>query len=345
MPFSLHATSALVDAAASVLPGAEVLDPPCAGFTEEQQEKVCLLVARAVFRRDFANGETLQGFLNTDDQKKNVLNEAMLPFDGFGRDCFMLNEIFPEDTDVRSFSTLGDFDRANFEEKEGLRAEEGIPPREYSGYLLEERARWIDGGLVYGSLSMALLKIRDEMQTLADDLADARWPTTFEIGPEDGQVVGQLGSVRLLAHDLRRVPEENAAKADLAYVAYFKLIEKLVDEAWIFQLRLTGDWVWRDRRVESGETDEHVVFSGPSAVRQVRFSHWLEDLSHLRDGRDCYEALRASAEATVRMRMEDILDAVDEAFVLATQWVDVTDEERAARLTTLVVDAAGIDRK
>jgi hypothetical protein len=348
MPFPPHATPALIEAMAAVSPGADILDPPAAGFSEDEREKVSLLVAGSVFGRGFADGDELHGFLNTgdevrDDDVKHVLNEAMQPFDGFGRDSFMLNEIFPEDTDVRSFSTLGDFDRANFEEKEGLRAEEGIPPREYSGYLLEERARWIDGGLVYGSLSMALLKIREEMQTLADDLADARWPTTLEIGPDDGKIVGNIGAVRLLMHDHRRVPENNAAKTDLAYLAFFQMIERLVEEEWAGPLSRTGDWVCRDRRVENGETDEHLVFSGPSAAGSVRFGHWLEDLSNLPDGRQYYETVRAAAEATVRQRMETILDAVDDTTAISLQWgSEVSDDERKARMTAMVFSAAGV---
>lgn len=342
MSFHLHSTPALADAVANVAPG-DLLDPPCSGLSEELQEKVLTLAASSIFGKMFDTASQLEDYLDTGNDVRDAamrtrLNEVMLPFDGFGRNCFMFNEIFPDGTDIRSFATLGDLDRADFVEKAKLAEEDGIQPRVYRGNLLLERARWIEhGGLVYGFLSTALMRIAEDMYYLADELAEARWPTVLEAGPEHGAPSYDFCGLRTFKHDIRRMPALNAEKSDLAYRAYFPLITELVDTQWAEAVARSGAWVWRERRHEEGDEDQYLIFSGPSALDSMRFSHWIDDLARLDDGAAVYAALHASASSDVSNLVGKVLDVVDWGYAVAEEWDDgLSASERKERLGALI---------
>lgn len=351
MPFSRHATPALLEAVELVAPGVEVGEVPADALSDEQQEQVRLHVARSVFGREFASEAEYDEFMEQRDEgrvfgKNNLINEAMLPFFGTGQDCFLLNEFLPEGTTMASFATLADYDRAHFDEQERFRleGEEGVEPREYEGTLLWVWARWMDGGLVYGNLSIARHHLTAAMQELADGLAEARWPTEFVEGPEHGADAGEAGGEKFLKWDMRRLPSSHAMKNRLATRVSFKMIEHLGEVEWGPAFAATGDWAWRSRREEPGETDEDVVFSGAAAADKVRLRHWLEDLSALPDGASAYEEVRRAAEAVVRERMEKIMDAVDAA-VADVDFDDETRQEKDERLIASVFEAAGLEQR
>lgn len=341
MSFSRHASPALASAVALVAPGVDLGVVPSASLSEDDQKRVRLLVAGSLFGCEFVDENELEEFLDDDEGdagylRADLLNETMLPFDGVGADCFMMNEHLPEDTTMASFATLGDYDLASFEQQERYRQEEGLAPREYNGYLHHEMARWIDSRLVYGEISTALIEIEHRMYEIADDIVDERWPTRFAIGPIDGEEEATVGGVRIIKCDARMLPEDNAARSLLAHLVWFALIEHLSKEKWASSLEASGDWAWRVRVAGEVADDETIVFSGPGAIRKVRCGQWLEDLAALPDGSDAFASLFSEAEGEFRSMVAAALDMVERAFAEVGEPDALEGEERRRIARTIL---------
>ena len=124
------------------------------------------------------------------DAQWTTINGAMLPLQGIGEDYFFLNESFAKGESTLSFSTLYDYDFADFQFQEKWRRRDiadyqGTP---YYGSLYSTWARLqIDGKFNYAILSMLAAYINSEVDEFGHDYIEELIPYEFKPGKNHGK--------------------------------------------------------------------------------------------------------------------------------------------------------------
>jgi len=247
----------------------------------------------------------------------NVINSAVLPFFGIGKDSFYLNELFAEGDSLLRYETVADWDRAEFDFQERVRKQEDpeYAGRSYLGYLYGGWARlFVDDRFTYGVLSMAAAYVHAKIESYAEDVIDTLIPHRYVPGAEHGKRVS--GGYQW---DLR--PDAGGREAALDELRR-RCYTYLADRHEV----LAGSWdqqglgaVSLVDRCEDGEQTLEVIFTDPTALQAVRFRSFLDDCRRLE--RPATElnpqiaAERATAEAFLSSALEDIEANLDPAVV------------------------------
>jgi len=114
----------------------------------------------------------------------------MLPLQGIGEDYFFLNENFAKGESTLSFSTLYDYDFADFQFQEEWRRKDiaDYQSKPYYGSLYSTWARLqIDGKFSYGILSMLAAYINSEVDEFGHDYIEELIPYEFKPGKNHGK--------------------------------------------------------------------------------------------------------------------------------------------------------------
>jgi hypothetical protein len=261
-----------------------------------------LAVAREVLGIPFKSNRQLKAHSDRqprgDDSVSNLLNEVLTPLWGEGPDSFFLNENFAENEGTWSFPTLRAYDEADhwFQERHRVDREGGTPPaRPYSGRMLWDWARWIEGGrLVYGTLSVAASRLSAELDDVMGDAVDAAFPHTLRFERTGG------GKGFVTTKTVTE-PRDVAERAMATRAVGWERLNMLADARWKPHFLAEDAWVIAVRNDVPGERNLEVTFSGPSALDRVRPTAWVADLAALPDGTERYDAYakaeRASYEA------------------------------------------------
>ncbi|HET8552769.1 MAG TPA: hypothetical protein VFM97_09890 [Gammaproteobacteria bacterium] len=210
-----------------------------------------------------------------DDEQYLRLNSALLQLQGIGDDNIFLNESFAEQTSLLDFETVYDYDLNDYEFQEKVRQEESpeYVPKPYRGDLHFVWARLqIDGKFHYATLMTAARHLLAEMEELSFDKIGELIPHNHVAGPDHGKPV--KGG---LVWD-RRI-EAGGMEAQL---------DELQHRCWAWQAQrfdeLLTAWdrealgrVFIIPKETNGDPQVDFVFSDTTALRAVRFRHFMAD--------------------------------------------------------------------
>jgi hypothetical protein len=226
-------------------------------------------------------------------EQHDILNATLLPLTGIGEDNFFLNECFAEGKSLLSFETVYDYDYADHEFQESVRAEE-IPSyvkRPYHGVLCFAWARlFIDEVFTYGHLSTVAGHIHAQADEHASEIVDALIPHRYVDGKNHGK-----RSERGFEWDMRVDADGKEGLLDelrFCQHDYFNKRHAALSEIWD-QRGLQA--VYIAERDIVGEVDREFLFSDTAALKAVRFRSFL---------RDCRNIERAAAELTLHVDAE-----------------------------------------
>lgn len=247
----------------------------------------------------------------------NVVNAAVLPLFGIGKDSFFLNEHFAEADSLLNYETVADWDRADFDFQERARKEEDpeYAGRPYLGYLYGGWARlFVDDRFTYCTLSMAAAHVHEEAESHAEDVINTLIPHRYVPGREHGKRVSG-------GYQWDMQPDaggREAALDELRRRSYAYLGERHEALARSWDQQQLGAVYLLDRS-EDGEHTLDVIFTDRTALQAVRFRSFLDDCRRLQrpatELEPQVDAEKTAAEAFLRDALEDIEANLDPAVV------------------------------
>ncbi len=204
----------------------------------------------------------------------NRFNEVIQPIKGIGDDCLWLNEYLGDKT-LLDFETLYDHDTWDhaFQEAARERDFEGYRKKPYRGTYSGSWSRlFVDGVFTYGLLYCAASYIVAEIDSHGSDIIDRLIPHTYRQGSKHGQKeeAGFLFDMKV---------DANGKEAQL---------DELRRRFWQYQSdrhdELSGQWdrdapgcAYLIPKAEDGEHQISFVYSDKTALRKVRFRHFIAD--------------------------------------------------------------------
>jgi len=239
------------------------------------------------------------GDLNPHDV--NRFNEAVLPLQGVGDDCFWLNESF-DDESTHDFETLHDYDLSDHEFQEDCRQKED-PDRirkPYRGSLYAAWARlFVDDVFTYATLFCAAGYLLTEIEDHGRDVLDRLIPHRYVRGENDGkpEAGGFLMDSKLDAGGR----EEQFRELRDRFWGYQKQRYKELLDLWDAQA-LGRVWIIDDTKPDDPAMT--VVFSDKTALRDVRLRHFMADCRAMKGDND----VLATACEEERRRVADFLE-------------------------------------
>lgn len=233
---------------------------------------------------------------NLSPQDVNRFNEAILPLQGVGDDCFWLNE-FCGDGSTRDFKTLYDYDLSDHEFQEDCR-DKDFPDRArkpYRGSLYATWARlFVDDVFTYATLFCTAGYLLTEIEDHGSDVLDRLIPHRYVCGKDDGKPEqgGFLMDTRIDAGG----KEEQFRELQDRFRGYqMKRYEELLDH-WD-EKALGRAWIIDETKPDDPATI--FVFSDKTALQRVRQRHFIADCRLMEEGTNVLEA--ASQEERIRV--------------------------------------------
>jgi hypothetical protein len=236
-------------------------------------------------------------------EEQHRINEWLQPLVGIGEDAFSLNESFLSHQSILDFPTLLSYDQDDhdYQEQARQRAEPSHVARPYSGSLHATWARCMLGGrLCYLALSMVASEAIRRIDDIASEEIERLIPHRYVPGPDNGRT--EDGFVQW-NHRVEAGGQE-------------ALLDELMQRVWAYQnervLDLRAEFnsmpamtVFLDGHPGTAGTEQeqhlHILFSGPVALAQVRFTSFLEDCRAMAQPSDALtEIHRREAERAIR---------------------------------------------
>ena len=209
------------------------------------------------------------------DKEHLVFNRALLPACGLGEDYFFLNECLAEGKTLLTFETLYDYDYDDHCFQERSRQEDTpeyiIKP--YTGSLYYRWARlFINGEFHYASLSMAAGYVYSDIDEFGHEKLAALIPYRYVAGKDHGKRDGKgtIFSQRIDADGMEPQAEELRRRL-WAYLSerYEALLTEFDGQA--------RKVVYMEDRSGNGDPHMDFVFSDKTALKAVRFRHFMSD--------------------------------------------------------------------
>jgi hypothetical protein len=239
-----------------------------------------------------------------------ILNENRLPIQGVGDDVFFLNDVLMEGKTILDYETLYDYDVEDHAFQERSRKEQWPEHhiRPYHGSLYHRWARlYVDDQFIYATLSCAGCYIYGELETHGFDHLHALIPHAYVPGRHHGEQ--EESGIRWDFRIDAGGREDQLDELKNRFTKY--LIQRNDELAEIWDQRHVG----RAYVIDKSSPDDpslSFVFSDPSALKQIRFRHFMTDVRAI-------EAPQASLDreiASEKTRLQAFLD---------TQLADIND--------------------
>lgn len=204
----------------------------------------------------------------------NLFNETILPLKGIGDDCFWFNE-FGSDEAIRTFETLYEFDRNDYEFQENSR-EKASPDyikKPYRGSFYASWARvFVDDVFTYVILYCTAGYLIDEIEDHGSNTMDRLIPHRYVRGKNDGKPEkgGFLSDIQLEANGKEEQYEE---LRDRFWAYYKQRHEELLD---LWDKRADGQ-AWIIDETTPDDPAMTFVFSDKTALQNVRMRDFISD--------------------------------------------------------------------
>lgn len=242
------------------------------------------------------------------------LNSALLCMEGIGDDNIYLNEHFAEKTSLLDFDTLYDYDMHDYEYQEKWRREESP---EYAGkpYRGDLHFVWsrlqLDGAFHYATLMSAARRLQSEIEDVAFGKIRELIPHEYLPGPNHGkrQDGGFVWDHRVDAGGMEaQLDELNHRSWKYEAARFDELLTEWDDEA--------RGQVFIELKTEDNDDPQiDIVFSDKTALRAVRFQHFMADCRAIaEDGAELDKlalAERGCAGDFLQQAFDDIVENFD----------------------------------
>lgn len=239
--------------------------------------------------------------------ERNDLNWAQLLTQGIGENWIFLNESMVENTSLLDFQTLHDYDFNDhlFQEQVNQAESNNDQARDYYALRFMRWARLlINGRFHYANLYALAGYVTNHLEDQGHDLIHALIPHEYRAGKQHGKE-GKDGS---LQWDMQ--PDAKGHEGQLR--ALQKRWYGYLQQRWISLSQALLQHPPAVYRVDTSEQDElscNFIFNNETALRQVRWRHFLADC----------ERLKADASDVTRL--------MDQERVAATQWLQDTHQD------------------
>lgn len=278
------------------------------GLTEQERARIERELLHLLFGVRVKNKEEAEAaFDDFDDACYLLFNSAMLHFHGFGDDDFYLNESLPDGKTLADFPTLRDYDLDDFRFQQQVRqqTDPAFVPRPYLGSLGGTWARLrIDGVFFYASLWMASSYVAQVVDEAGTDKIDALIPHRYVEGEHHGKRDGKG-----FRWDMRVDADGQEASLDELRERYYRYLRELeLSLAEAFDRTAEGRVCIFE---ENWDDDPHMsfVFSDESALRDVRFRHFMADCRRIaRDRNDLDRCIEQERQRVCDFLEQTLLD-------------------------------------
>lgn len=232
----------------------------------------------------------------------NRFNEAILPLQGIGDDCFWLNEFFG-DGSTRDFDTLYDYDLSDHEFQEDCR-EKDFPDhvrKPYRGSLYATWARlFVDDAFTYATLFCAAGYLLTKIEDHGYDALDRLIPHQYVSGKDDGKPEkgGFLMDTRIDAGGKEEQFEELRER-------FWKYNRNRYDELLdLWDTQATGRaWIINDTKPDDPAMT--FIFSDKTALQRVRQRHFMADCRSIEGEIGALDAAREEERDRVAAFLEE----------------------------------------
>lgn len=210
--------------------------------------------------------------------KLNVLNWANLLTEGIGEDYISLNEFMAEGKSLLDFSTLYDYDYADYLFQEEARKQD-FPDYKGADYFAIQHPAWvrllIQEQFYYASFTSLATYFLDEIGSAGDDHIDQLIPHDYVDGKNQGKAEkgGFLFDMKIDAQGLEAQLEELKSRWYIYQRERWYALSKTFSDLPSAVFTLDQDW----------DDDPHrfFIFSNASTLKQIRWQHFLSDCEPL----------------------------------------------------------------
>jgi hypothetical protein len=223
----------------------------------------------------------------------NNLNWAKLLTTGIGDDRVYLNESMAENTSLLDFETLYDYDYDNhlFQEEANKKQIKEYESRDYYALRFSRWARLIiNDRFYYATLYSMAGYLTEQLEDKGSDIIQTLIPHEYGEGknhgkPEQG---GSLWDIQIEADGLEKhLDELNSRWHQYTQQRWLELSQQFVQAA---------PAVYTEDKNESDELHRNFIFSNKSALKQIRWWHFLADC----------EAIKADCTKVVELEKQEL---------------------------------------
>lgn len=206
--------------------------------------------------------------------KLNELNWAKLLTSGVGENFIMLNEIMAKNTSLLDFDTLYDYDFDDhlFQESANKKQITHYQSRDYYALRFSRWARLIvDGQFYYATLYSSASYLIEQLEGKGSDMIQTLIPHEYVEGKNHGKTEkgGFLWDTQIDAAGLERQLDELKSR----WYQY-------TQERWLElskQFSQIHPAVYVEDKSENNELHRNFIFNNESALKQIRWRHFLAD--------------------------------------------------------------------
>lgn len=208
----------------------------------------------------------------------NTLNWCLLLTDGIGDDFIFVNESFSENTSILDFTTLYDYDFADYLFQERTKKEElsQYEPKDYYPFRWSPWIRLlVDSVFSYATLTSVASYIYDELEEFGNNYIDHLIPNELVKGPEHNQKTdgGILWDMKIDAMGL----EGQLDELKIRWNSYRE--QRWIDISQSQSLLKPSVCILDDNA--SGELDYTFIFNNTNALKAVRWRRFSSDCGKL----------------------------------------------------------------
>lgn len=249
-------------------------------ISSETNFRIQQSLLKSLFDIDTNSEEQLDDALNEfDDEQYLLLNSTLLPFQGIGKNNFLLNEYLADGVTLLDFPTLGDYARDDHRFQQQARKQEDptYQLQAYRGDLFPTWARLtIDGTFSYATLFSLAAKLNDIIDETGTERINELIPHDYIEGKNHGKQEQQGSLLDFKVDAAGKEPQLDELQHrfyQYMHTRYEHLLERFDKES--------KQCVYIQRIEQNREPYINFVFSDKSAFDAVRFRHFHQDCEHI----------------------------------------------------------------
>lgn len=243
--------------------------------TDEISKKINNSLLKSIFAVSVPLSETDEAIDDLSIDQMYHLNRTLLPIQGIGRDSFFLNESFKENTTLKDFKTLYDYDYDDhlFQEKWRKKDIENYKGSIYRGTLNFTWARlMLDGNFTYAMLTMGSNYIASELDNYGSEYIEQLIPYEYRPGPKHGKKEGEgyLYDMKTFAHG----KEQQLDELNKRYWKHIITLKSKISKE--FNNESKNEIFFIDNS-SPNDPSIHFVFSDMTVLQKINFDTFVND--------------------------------------------------------------------